>query len=441
MGSGSRCGSTHVDAVYATCAREGFDVISAPENKPWNVREMACSPPRRTRPAGQLRKPRMSTSSMSEALIQAVVDLLDDSLAAVRPRSRVRRSRRWRWRPPAGGREPARGPRRACDAQHEVVVERRRPAQRCPGATALGVPCHRIGPGRAAIVRRPDELGVPGFSLTSAERFDPGGHVDEFDLTWRGRARAAGVTLHAALEALKRARRRGASRVAALGARSPGFCRSRGSLGPGFAAERAERLWSRTRSTRATNPRAHGGSPRPRAPTRRDAGKPSARRPERDDAQGGPVAYPRASSVRATSLDLVVWPKSAPGPPTATRKVSTISLRSTLHGVGMNHERLEPELGHASTMASCGSGPDPTGQRRPPDLWVQMSDPVPARWSTTASSDGSFTVEPYRPPFGAAPGGPMPKGGPRLSDFAEVSKAHERARFTTWVCRRPSGAA
>lgn len=29
-----------VDAVYATCAREGFDVISAPENKPWNVREM-----------------------------------------------------------------------------------------------------------------------------------------------------------------------------------------------------------------------------------------------------------------------------------------------------------------------------------------------------------------------------------------------------------------
>jgi len=38
--SGSRCGSTTSTQCMRPCAREGFDVISAPENKPWNVREM-----------------------------------------------------------------------------------------------------------------------------------------------------------------------------------------------------------------------------------------------------------------------------------------------------------------------------------------------------------------------------------------------------------------
>ena len=29
-----------VDAVHTSCAREGLDVVSAPEDKPWGVREM-----------------------------------------------------------------------------------------------------------------------------------------------------------------------------------------------------------------------------------------------------------------------------------------------------------------------------------------------------------------------------------------------------------------
>ena len=29
-----------VDAVYATCVREGLEVTSPPEDKPWGVREM-----------------------------------------------------------------------------------------------------------------------------------------------------------------------------------------------------------------------------------------------------------------------------------------------------------------------------------------------------------------------------------------------------------------
>ena len=29
-----------VDAVHSACAREGIDIISAPEDKPWDVREM-----------------------------------------------------------------------------------------------------------------------------------------------------------------------------------------------------------------------------------------------------------------------------------------------------------------------------------------------------------------------------------------------------------------
>jgi len=42
-----------VDAVYATCAREGFDVIRSGEQAMERERD-ACSSPRRTRPAGQL---------------------------------------------------------------------------------------------------------------------------------------------------------------------------------------------------------------------------------------------------------------------------------------------------------------------------------------------------------------------------------------------------
>jgi hypothetical protein len=48
--------------VHTACAREGIEVISAPEDKPWDVREMHVR-----HPDGHIlrsaRRPRMSTGS------------------------------------------------------------------------------------------------------------------------------------------------------------------------------------------------------------------------------------------------------------------------------------------------------------------------------------------------------------------------------------------